>query len=410
MDWIGVVEAAYRLHGSPDDWIGGVVEQAEAELDAGFGAYGYVFGLNEAKVSVRALAARGILAGNEPQIRVATEMAPIDAIGVMFASGIVAGSAQAVLAPVGLAEQFEQIVLMGTGGMVRDIVGVVARDGEGLGIALAGGRPVPTSPSEASVRKWTKAAAHIGAGCRLRSRLLDTDVDPDAVLAPDGRVVHAEPAAQSALDRLRDAAIAMDRARGSLRREDPEEALALWTGLVDGRWSLLDRFESDGRRFVVAHRNDPRVPDPRGLTPTELRAAELLGSGRTTKEIAYELGVSPSAVTNASARVRKKLGLESTPELVSFFAPGGIRARLARFALSGAELVVGSLPEVEERLAAHLSGAERDVALELLRGRTNESIAQGRGTSESTVANQVASIFRKLGVSSRSELAASIMG
>lgn len=53
-----------------------------------------------------------------------------------------------------------------------------------------------------------------------------------------------------------------------------------------------------------------------------------------------------------------------------------------------------------------LSAAERDVTCRLLDGHGNERIARDRGTAVRTVANQVASIFRKLNVSSRSELSA----
>jgi DNA-binding CsgD family transcriptional regulator len=53
-----------------------------------------------------------------------------------------------------------------------------------------------------------------------------------------------------------------------------------------------------------------------------------------------------------------------------------------------------------------LSPAESEVAAHILKGRTNAQIAKIRGASERTVANQVANVFRKLGVSSRLELVA----
>ena len=56
-----------------------------------------------------------------------------------------------------------------------------------------------------------------------------------------------------------------------------------------------------------------------------------------------------------------------------------------------------------------LTAAEQEVLLHLLDGRDNASIAAVRGTSPRTTANQVASIFRKLRVKSRAELAAKIM-
>jgi DNA-binding CsgD family transcriptional regulator len=56
--------------------------------------------------------------------------------------------------------------------------------------------------------------------------------------------------------------------------------------------------------------------------------------------------------------------------------------------------------------AIPLSAAELEVARHILAGRSNAEIARLRACSRSTVANQVASVFRKLGVASRSELAA----
>jgi DNA-binding NarL/FixJ family response regulator len=59
--------------------------------------------------------------------------------------------------------------------------------------------------------------------------------------------------------------------------------------------------------------------------------------------------------------------------------------------------------------APALSPAEREVATLAAAGWTNAAISVHRGTSDRTVANQMASIFRKLGVSSRQELAAHIV-
>jgi len=56
-------------------------------------------------------------------------------------------------------------------------------------------------------------------------------------------------------------------------------AMENWRGLVDGRWSLVDRFDSDGKRFVVAVKNDPEARDPRGLSRREQQVSELVGLG-----------------------------------------------------------------------------------------------------------------------------------
>jgi DNA-binding NarL/FixJ family response regulator len=53
-----------------------------------------------------------------------------------------------------------------------------------------------------------------------------------------------------------------------------------------------------------------------------------------------------------------------------------------------------------------LTDAEREVALLLLAGLSNAQIAERRQAAVRTVCNQVQGLFRKLGVSSRAELAA----
>ena len=52
-----------------------------------------------------------------------------------------------------------------------------------------------------------------------------------------------------------------------------------------------------------------------------------------------------------------------------------------------------------------LTNAERQVAFDVARSRTNTQIAQRRSTSVSTVQNQVHSILEKLGLANRTALA-----
>jgi DNA-binding CsgD family transcriptional regulator len=136
-------------------------------------------------------------------------------------------------------------------------------------------------------------------------------------MRPDGKVEHAEDAAQSpgARDSLRRSVLAYDRARGALRRRDPDEAVAIWQALVAGRWSLVDHFDSDGRRFVIAHRNDPTPPDTRGLTLRERQSLAYAAIGHSNKQIAYELGLAASTVSGHLAQARAKLHLRSLAAL-----------------------------------------------------------------------------------------------
>jgi DNA-binding CsgD family transcriptional regulator len=56
-----------------------------------------------------------------------------------------------------------------------------------------------------------------------------------------------------------------------------------------------------------------------------------------------------------------------------------------------------------------LTPAEREVLAHLVRGDSNAAIAEARRTRTRTVANQIAAIFRKLGVHSRAELIARLV-
>jgi DNA-binding NarL/FixJ family response regulator len=153
-------------------------------------------------------------------------------------------------------------------------------------------------------------------------------------------------------------------------------------------------------------RNDPLYPDPRGLTLRERQVAEYVGMGQSTGQIAYTLGLAQTSVADCSARAQRKLGLHSRTELTAFFARNGPRARLAETALNGERLLVGSCPLISEESIQPLTAAERDVLAALLAGSTNADIARRRSAAERTVANQIQAIYRKLGVRSRSEVAA----
>jgi DNA-binding CsgD family transcriptional regulator len=79
--------------------------------------------------------------------------------------------------------------------------------------------------------------------------------------------------------------------------------------------------------------------------------------------------------------------------------------------VNGEEYLVLDFPaagaaRVEDPGPWSLTVAEREVAAAAVAGRSNREIAAARGASTRTVANQLASIYRKLGINSRAELAA----
>ena len=192
-------------------------------------------------------------------------------------------------------------------------------------------RVKPTTPER---KLWRRLGAHLGAGLRLR-RELETrqavELTGEAVLDPAGRVLDAEGPAQArdAREALHDAVRRIDRARTQQERADSARAIELWQGLVDGQWSLVDRFDSDGRRFLVARRNEIGLRDPRRLTSRERDVAYLCCLGRSNKAIAYTLGISPASVSAHQKRLLRKLGLSTLTELqaLSLHLPDFSRSR-----------------------------------------------------------------------------------
>jgi DNA-binding CsgD family transcriptional regulator len=309
LDPIAVVETAYQLESSEEDWLRALSDAAQ--LDTGLGTSAHV---HDEKVPPNpdGLKRWGTPAGYaEGQQQLMASMPP-DLIVRMHRE---APSVTSVTE------------LMGTsfGGPVNalgigDALMVFAYDGMGRCAVFNGLREGALRPTAYERRLWARLTVHIAAGLRLRGLLqrptLESD-DVEAVLEPDGRCLDARGQAsrQSARDVLRDTARRIDRARAHAGRQAPEEALELWQGLTAGRWSLVDHIDSDGRRFVIARRNDPQPADPRALSLRERQVATFAAVGRPNKLIAYALGISPAAVSTHLRQALRKLGLSSTAEL-----------------------------------------------------------------------------------------------
>jgi DNA-directed RNA polymerase specialized sigma24 family protein len=170
------------------------------------------------------------------------------------------------------------------------------------------------------LQTWRRLGAHIASGNRLRRLLAtlsgatnDLPATVEAVLNPEGRIEHAVGRARTrpARELLQDALVRIDRARTG--RADGERAVGLWRGLVDGRWSVVEHFERDGRRYFLAHRNQPELQRDRALTEREQQVLAYATLGHSNKLIAYSLGLSLSTVGAHLAQARKKLGKGALP-------------------------------------------------------------------------------------------------
>lgn len=122
-------------------------------------------------------------------------------------------------------------------------------------------------------------------------------------------------------DALRGAVVAID--EGGVRRsraaDAPAGALA-WPGRITDRFMLIDHFERDGRRFLVAV--DSR-PGASRLLRLSLREREVLHHamrGSSNKEIGSDLGLSDSTVRVLIWRAARKLGVRTRAKLIAFAA------------------------------------------------------------------------------------------
>ena len=212
----------------------------------------------------------------------------------------------------------------------KDMLSMTAIDPDGAGVQIG----IPSTEILKLDRRdrefWQMLEVHLSAGNRLRrglgtlgqaegAPLTEIPLDAEALIDPKRFLIaHATGDAQhsDAAISIRRAAQYVDKARGPLRREDPEEALRLWEGLVRGKWTLVDWFDSDGRRFILARPNAPRVHDPRGLTEREAQVVTYAGAGDSSKLIGYRLGLSQSYVSRLLNDAMHKLGVRTQAQLV----------------------------------------------------------------------------------------------
>ena len=408
-DWVALIEAGYNLEGNDESWVKEVLEKATSLFERGFwptiGTYTYT----PRNIQLEHTATHGpstAIKFLELSIQLRTK-----AVNRFFREGApVCSLSEAIYSR---EPEVGMVMQRITDGVVQDKLAVKALTGQGSALIMCWLFSKTTTPTALERNRWSLVASHLGAGLRLRAiaSSLTLDAEPvEAIFDPSGKLhdVREKASNASALEKLRETVHRIDKVRTRAGRKDPDAAMKIWEGLVQGRWSLVDYFDRDQRRFVVAIKNDPAYPDPRGLTRRERQVAEFVGLGQSSKEISYTLGVSYSAVTNCTAMAQKKLGLASRVELAAFFAPSGLRAKLAEVSLANEEVLVGAYHLIDKRCVEGLTEAERAVLAHLVAGSTNNDIADRRQTSEYTVANQVKSIFRKLEVCSRSELVASL--
>lgn len=399
---IAAVEAAYSLEGTNEEWIARVLDSMRPDMESDGGSYAFSCRIHASELEMQTYIERALDPGFGAVVAELNRTAPNALFSLLKRQVVMTGGFNDEVGRL-LGEHFQAHT---AGQEVRDALEIFAQDGEGYALNLVAPARGRVHPSPRVRGIWKRVGLHMASGLRLRRRMAQIRQTHDAVFAPDGKLVHAEGALRDdrrSRDVLSGAVRSMEKARTSAERANPEGALALWKGLVDGTWSLVDSWPSGGRRYIAAYSNAPAVKDPRGLTPQERVALRYVSLCASNKEIAFALGLSESTVAAAVSNVLRKLQCRRRSDLLAFADVE--RAVHAEIAVEGDRIGVLALPGAGAGpVAEMLSAAERDVATHLIDGKSNAEIARARGTSPRTVANQIRGMFDKLGLSGRSEL------
>ena len=264
-----------------------------------------------------------------------------------------------------------------------DMLGLVGIVDE-YSVTLGGIYPVERLRIPATERRLLlQLALHLEAGLRLRLQ----QTSEVGIMRTDGLIMHAEGQLRDVAaprDALTDHVKRVERTR-TRRQRSSSTAAGAWSALVSGQWGIVERTDADGKRYyaVVETHCAPRL---KALSPLETQVTELSARGLTGKAVAYALGLTTPQVSRQLFNATLKLGLSSRTELVA------LAARLLGTPRAAAK-------------EKFLTPAERDVLALVRMGHTNAAIAKARKRSERTVANQVASLLRKLDAPSRRALA-----
>jgi hypothetical protein len=303
LDILSIVEAAYDLDRDSKSWLGAIADAAGKVVSESVGTLTCSYAVVEGnRLLFYDEGVSGLSAEAVATHRAGAQSLTPDVVETTYKRHVSGTTSQVFGANV---HGVFRRVMSSFG--IQDAVGINGFNLSGRSCLLMAFLPKTRALARGEHEWSSRVARHLAAAARLRSMPLDAD-GVEAVLSPSGKLEHAEGEARDRTCRevLRSAVLEVDRARTRTRRLDVEGALGAWRVLVESRWSLIDRFESDGRRYVVARINPSVSAGADSLTPRERQVAALTDLGHSSKVIAYELGISDSTVRVLLSRIRRK--------------------------------------------------------------------------------------------------------
>lgn len=314
-----LLEAAYRHGPNQTDWLREIGETLRRSVPDAISCYCFEVFRADGRMQInRPWAEDPRVAA---QLHKTFQQAPPPLLDLFYAAPLQACTSRDILSEAGVALESTMLEQLFREVGFADVFAVTAVGPAGRGVVLGVGLAKPGGPQPRERVDWVHVAAHVAAARRLRVQLAGgSAIDrASAVLRPDGRVEHLADSEQHGIAAiLHEAVKKVEYARKHARTD--AEALSLWQGLVDGRWSLVEQFETDARRYYAAIRNPPDAVKQHALTRREAEVAAYLASGTTTRVTAYALGLDEVTVRGYLRAAMTKLGVRSRTELVTLRA------------------------------------------------------------------------------------------
>jgi len=215
LDWVSIIESAYRVDLDEESWLTGVLEASRPALDRGVGIAGLLYDASnrDSLVPLRFIAVGGP-EGVSPDLcmRQIQEGEPDAAfLEQTF------GRLQCDLVSRTFGQRFPEVLSHLKQLGIKDMLAVNGTDPSGIGCFLTGNLPGRPVLSEGLHTTWSRVAAHLAAGYRLQRRIAKQpqSLDDQAVITPAGKTEHAEGEAKerAAREAIRDAVVTLERAR-----------------------------------------------------------------------------------------------------------------------------------------------------------------------------------------------------
>jgi DNA-binding CsgD family transcriptional regulator len=188
------------------------------------------------------------------------------------------------------------------------------------------------------------------------------------------------------------------------------ELAQLWFELCRGAWRFRDTFVTETRCFALLEQVPATALLP--LKAPKLAILESVLLGQAPKAVAIDLHKAISSVATACHDCLRQMGLPCRLTQASVLLTMAVCAarrpqhapalgRLSRLEVDAKGHWFVSVSRPDLSFPVPLSRAEAAVVRELVAGGSHAQISGLRATSRRTVANQLATAFRKFGVSGR---------